>query len=348
MKAFRVKLFGQYITRLPDFNLTRHEDTPLPESSAEPYRSKQRVKDVRKFVPSQDLSGAMIPMTGQEATERRVKMGKDKDTLVGKFQEMVCETPELTYAPSQEDLDEGYELNLQEDRVVCLHSESEDIAKSTESKEITPARCNSERSVVLSDQMVQLALEKELGEPRQKKGGSKTKWIFSAKVLLSLRKEAEQDSPSPPALESSAGPALCDANNLIEHSVEEEGVEIVPLLEATNDGTKVSGSSSHLESESEHVSLFYVKENRLADDDIEIKESTSGDGDEFSNCISENSEAIDTTEKKVRFDDTNGGNVTSDVVKRIRFKKTISDLDSTLAMLNELSFKSEDNAGSLD
>ena len=328
MKAFRVKLFGKYITKLPELNLTRHEDTPLPESSAEPYRSKQRV-NVRKFVGSQDLSGVMIPMTGQDATERKVKMGKEKDSLVGKFQEMIGETPELTFAPSEEDLDEGYELNLQEDRVVCLHSESEDIANgssrtSSQSKEITHARCNSERSVVLSDQAIQLALEKELGEPSQKKGGSKTKWIFSAKVLLSLRKEAKQDSTLPPALESSAGPALCDSNNLIEQSVEEEGVEIVPLFESTNDGTKVSGSSSHLESESEHVSLFYVKE-----------ESTSGDSECFSNCVRENSEALDTTEKKVRFSDTD-------------IKKTISDLDRTLAMLNELSFKSEDNSESLD
>ena len=73
MKAFRVKLFGKFITRLPELNLTRHEDVPLPQSFAEPYNSKEEIKTVQ-FVPSQDLSGVMIPMTGQDAKERKLRI----------------------------------------------------------------------------------------------------------------------------------------------------------------------------------------------------------------------------------------------------------------------------------
>ena len=83
MKAFRVKLFGQFITRLPEFNLTRHEDVPLPESSAEPYHSEEEIK-VDRFVPSQDLSGDMIPMTGQDVVASRLKKQKEKDSVLSR------------------------------------------------------------------------------------------------------------------------------------------------------------------------------------------------------------------------------------------------------------------------
>ncbi|KAL9182512.1 hypothetical protein ACHAXT_013164 [Thalassiosira profunda] len=119
MKAFRVRLFGTYITRLPDFNLVRHEDVPLPESSAEPYVSKREIT-VDKFVPSQDLTGEMIPMTGQddeaETTAKRKK--QEKESLLAQYRTM-ADDPD-SFAASDEDdadLDQGFELIGTEDSV---------------------------------------------------------------------------------------------------------------------------------------------------------------------------------------------------------------------------------------
>ena len=105
MKAFRVKLFGQFITRLPEFNLTRHEDVPLPESSAEPYHSEEEIK-VDRFVPSQDLSGDMIPMTGQDVVASRLKKQKEKEGLLGRYTKMAHATTSRESVP-EEELDEG-------------------------------------------------------------------------------------------------------------------------------------------------------------------------------------------------------------------------------------------------
>ena len=78
MKAFRVRLFGKYITTIPGFNLTRHEDVPLPESTAEPYHSEEEVQTV-KFIPSQDLSDAMMPITDETM---QCKLMKQQEKLV--------------------------------------------------------------------------------------------------------------------------------------------------------------------------------------------------------------------------------------------------------------------------
>ena len=76
MKAFRVKLFGQFITRLPEYHLTRHADVPLPQSYAEPYHSEEEIK-LTKFIPLQDLTGTMILVTGQDTAENKARKQKE-------------------------------------------------------------------------------------------------------------------------------------------------------------------------------------------------------------------------------------------------------------------------------
>ncbi|KAL7527539.1 hypothetical protein ACHAXR_004052 [Thalassiosira sp. AJA248-18] len=324
MKAFRVKLFGQFITRLPEFNLTRHEDVPLPESSAEPYQSKEEIKTV-KFVPSQDLSGSMIPMTGQDAVESEARKKKEKDCLLGKYQKMVNEKPESLFA-LEDEWDEGFELIGTEDHVVCLHSESSEVAtgmKELESTLIAPARSNSERDVVLSDKAIQLALEKELHQDPKKAKRPKSKWIFSAKVSLSLRKEAVEDLSATPALESPDNPArLCDSSNLIEDTVQEEGVEIVPFLSGSaHDDMAKSGPPLELENDSDHVSVLYVKDETSPIVMSDANELINSNGTALG--VGNDEYAIEDRKLKLMMDD----DVTANSVKKIRFRKALSEID---------------------
>ena len=71
-----MKLFGQFIMRLPEYHLTEHADVPLPQSYAEPYHSEEEIKPT-KFVPLQDLTGTMIPVTGQDTAENEARKQKE-------------------------------------------------------------------------------------------------------------------------------------------------------------------------------------------------------------------------------------------------------------------------------
>ena len=195
MKAFRVRWFGKFITRLPDYNLTRHEDVPLPESFAEPYQSEDVTS--KRFIPSQDLSGSMVPLIGQNADERRAKVESEKDCLVGLYQTMTDQSPDhMVHSPEEDNVneDEGFEIiGGSENQIICLPSESEAATKEVKgpnSTEITAARSNSERDIVVSDKAIQSALEKELlRQSSNRRLPSKSKWVFSATVAFSLRRE---------------------------------------------------------------------------------------------------------------------------------------------------------------
>lgn len=251
MKAFRVKLFGKFITRLPEFNLTRHEDVPLPESYAEPYHSKGEVVTA-KFVPSQDLSGSLIPVTGQDENENRLRKKKERDDLLEQYHKMAEESgPELA-PPEDEELDAGYELVSTEDRLICIPSEHSDEGKivTQQSSDIVQTSSRSARDTAMTEKVIkQLAFEQEseLKPP-------KSQWVFSAQVSLSLKKEIVDDvKPMTPALSSGPSKKLIkeDADTL-----EEEGVEIAMLGEVSPTG--------------ENVSVFYV------DDDKDCGSQTIG------------------------------------------------------------------------
>ncbi|KAL7554718.1 hypothetical protein ACHAWF_018241 [Thalassiosira exigua] len=308
MKAFRVKLFGNFITRLPEFNLTRHEDVPLPESSAKPYRSDEKIKCTR-FVPSQDLTGTMIPKTGQDAAQSQARKQKEKTDLLEKYQRMVQEKPDLANA-AKEEVDEGFELIGTEDRIVCVHSDpSEDAiveSEKSDTTEITHTRSNSD--ALVSDKSIQLALDKEVQE--RKPDPPKTKWIFSASLKLSLRKEIVEDV-SAPAL-CNGTPSLChEANKMIEDGVEEEGVEIVPLLGSGGGETAESDAAVN-----DHVSLFYVKD--------DAGKAGEGDGSDHEDEGGKNTTGDDRDK-----DTADEGPLESGAAlgKTIRFKETLSEID---------------------
>ena len=66
LKAVKDMRFGNFITMIPAFNLTRHYDRPLPQSFARLHRkdkSSELVADTRKalWLPPQQLFGPMIP-----------------------------------------------------------------------------------------------------------------------------------------------------------------------------------------------------------------------------------------------------------------------------------------------
>jgi len=306
MKAFRVKLFGQFITRLPEFNLTRHEDVPLPESFAQPYHSEEEIKTF-KFVPSQDLTGTMIPMTGQDAAESESRKQKEKEGLFCQYQDMIKKEPQST-SSLEDELDEGFELVSAEDRLICLPSEpfDRDTDKESASSEITHARSNSIQDAGISDKAIQLALEKELQEHKKLKA-PKTKWIFSAQVSLSLRKETVQETThTTPAIDNGTHKELIEDMD----TIQEEGVEIVPFIDS-DPSTAESDSLLKLENDTSHVSVFYMKDGlgHTMNDSNQVKEAD------------EANEAKDELEK--RDDD----NVTANAVKRIRFKNSFGEID---------------------
>ena len=250
MKAFRVKLFGQFITRLPEFNLTRHEDVPLPESSAEPYHHSEEIK-VDRFVPSQDLSGDMIPMTGQDVVASQLKKQKEKEGLLGMYKKMARVTTSNESVP-EEELDEGFELIGSENRVVCMHSESSGEADEKGSTELATTTSNSERDIIISDKAIQLASENQL----QPLNSSKSKWVFSASIQLSLRKETVEENPTP-ALSYGKKKGLIKQTS----ELAEQGVEVVPLLGSDDDSTAQPDAQSRLEDDTDdHVSVLYVKD----------------------------------------------------------------------------------------
>lgn len=70
LKAMKKHMFGKFITRVPVLKEDRYRDTPLPESTAVPYKAEllplsevamQEAGYNRKRVPGQHLVGDMIP-----------------------------------------------------------------------------------------------------------------------------------------------------------------------------------------------------------------------------------------------------------------------------------------------
>jgi hypothetical protein len=253
MKAFRVKLFGKYITTIPGYNLTRHEDVPLPESSAQPYQSGEEVKIV-KFIPSQELSGFMIPITGDTIRCQTSKQ-EEKDCLVNQYQKRVTERNLFDSFKEDDDLDAGYELIGTEDRLVCVHSTFAEVgALATANMESTRNGSKSEQDYYISDNSIQLALKSHI-QPHDTRT---SKWVLSASIKLSLRKEGIE--------EESVAPALCantSSNETIEpmDALAEEGVEIVPVLDFLDDDhAELDSQTALVVSDIDHVSVLYFRD----------------------------------------------------------------------------------------
>lgn len=272
MKAFRVRLFGKYITTIPGFNLTRHEDVPLPESTAEPYHSEEEVHTV-KFIPSQDLSDAMMPIT-DDTVQCKLMKQQEKDQLLRKYEKRVNDRELFDSAVAVgDDLVEGYELISTKNRLVCLHSTKEE-------KDSSHMK-NKSDLVKTTDKSIQLRTSDK----------AKYKWTFTASIQLMLKKEPVEECRTPDApllcedaaatllCDNAAGALLCEHtadallgedtaaihNEMIEEmdDLSQEGVEIVPVLGSNNDegnGVIDLKPTSTIIERNDNVSMFYLNQ----------------------------------------------------------------------------------------
>ena len=266
MKALRVKLFGKYITRLPEFNLTRHEDVPLPVSSAR--CSEQIISqpvEFKRFVPSQDLSGCMIPMTGQDVAKLEARKRIEQERLYAEYQKRLSGKSQSALACEEDNLDEGVELIGNEDRMVCYYNESSGVDALTKSAEDAPQGKITTKSGS-SGTAIQLSMGNQITNPAST---SASKWIFSASIQLSLTKATVDDVPTPI-------PLLCDDENgrieqtdddkekALEEQKEdfaaEEGVEIVPFSSSNNISMGIEEPTSKLDNDADNdVAVLFVK-----------------------------------------------------------------------------------------
>ena len=250
-----MKLFGKYITRLPDYNLTRHEDVPLPMSSA--CHSREQIKPV-KFIPCQDLSGSMIPMTCQDVAKSQARKRKERELLVGEYQKRLSDKAQSKISPEEDNLDEGVELIGSEDRYVCYSSESAELCiLNQEKRDITDAINSGNNSTA-----IQLTMGNQLQFTTSNKlAPAKSKWVFSASLQLSLKQEMIEEVPAA---------ALCDdttsSYGRIEYCddmIAEEGVEIVPLGSSADDGMTEHELLSTLQGEDDiNTTVLFVKGGR--------------------------------------------------------------------------------------
>lgn len=260
MKALRVKLFGKYITRLPDFNLTRHEDIPLPTSSACNCGGDINQVELKRFVPSQDLSGSMIPTTGQDIVKGHARTKMKQELLFAEYKKRLNDTSqsELAIAHDKTNVDEGVELFEREDRMVCHINESSELDAPT-------AKDGTRDLITTTDtncKAIQLTMSNQMTAPVNT---TSSKWVFSASIQLSLKKETIGDESSHIALlleedTSLNGRMIQNDDAHDDEIVAEEGVEIVPLIGSNDDVKECNQSPSKLDCDGDNIAVLYVNE----------------------------------------------------------------------------------------
>ena len=247
LPAFRVKLFGEFITKLPDYELARHEDIPLPESSAEPFHGHQSI-DAKLFIPGQNLRGTMIPST-EEYDAEDYSPSKETNDLVEIFNDLL--TKRQGEQEPVENVHDNFELVNEENQIVCVRS-----------SDVSHDHSDERMIKRLSSRTIQTALDNHETQGIQeapKIPKQKSKWLFSASIQLSLTKEPVKEDETAHLLDhdrrnqNMIEDTTCDA-------IQEEGIEIVPG--SLRDKSESNGDVSLIENtETDHVSVLYVKEN---------------------------------------------------------------------------------------
>lgn len=85
LKAFKCLRFGDYITQVPAFNLARHYDRPLEDSTARYIRKGPVVNKNAAWIPGQQLYGAMIPRP-HHPHERNKTLVEQERKRLGQFE----------------------------------------------------------------------------------------------------------------------------------------------------------------------------------------------------------------------------------------------------------------------
>ncbi len=270
MKALRVKFFGKYITRLPDFVLDRHEDIPLPVSSAYHHSEVETYPiQFKRFVPSQSLSGSMIPMTGQETAKSKARKRLEQELLFAEYQKRLSGTSEQSELASDEDnVEEGIELFASEDRVVCydtLNKHGKDVPQDSITN--TNANCKA----------IQLTMGNQLVTPT----AASSKWVFSASIQFSMKRETVDGASSHVALlndDASLNRKRIEEkeDDIVDDVVEEEGVEILQFS-MSNDDIMTDIDQTPLNDDGDDVAVMYVKEGNSGE--LRSEDISSGDHD---------------------------------------------------------------------
>lgn len=314
MKALRVKLFGKYITRLPEFNLTRHEDVPLPVSSAR--CSEQIISqpvEFKRFVPSQDLSGCMIPMTGQDVAKLEARKRIEQERLYAEYQKRLSGKSQSALACEEDNLDEGVELIGNEDRMVCYYNESSGVDALTKSAEDAPQGKITTKSGS-SGTAIQLSMGNQITNPASI---SASKWVFSASIQLSLTKAPVDDVPTPVSLLRDDDNGRIEQTDDDEEEAEEEqkendfaaeeGVEIVPLSRSNDISMEIEEPPSKLDNDADNdVAVLYVK--NIVCDGVRGCIATTGDSmsdNTHLNSSNEDNTAIEQSQTKLNNDGNN-------------------------------------------
>jgi hypothetical protein len=258
MKALRVKFFGKYITRLPDFVLNRHEDIPLPVSSACHHSEVEAYPiEFKRFVPSQDLSGPMIPMTGQETAKSKSRKRLEQELLFAEYQKRLSGTSQSELASDECNVEKGIELFASEDRVVCYVDECSELDTLNKHSENAPQ--DSITATNANCKAIQLTMGNQMVTPAI---ATSSKWVFSASIQFSLKRE--------PIASSHVALLHDDAslnhrrieekdNDIDDDVVDEEGVEIVPLS-ISNDDIITESDQTPLNDDGDNDAVVYVKE----------------------------------------------------------------------------------------
>lgn len=82
LKAVKSLRFGHYITQIPEINLARHYDRPLPESWARVCRKEVEIDWAKSpRIPAQQLYGVMIPRPENASERNREMCGREQERL---------------------------------------------------------------------------------------------------------------------------------------------------------------------------------------------------------------------------------------------------------------------------
>lgn len=233
--------------------LSRHEDVPLPESSAEPYRGE--AIEAKQFIPGQNLHGVMIPSTGEFNERSQESVSKERDTLIDQFHNLVTNQSAIN---DEDDIsDEGFELVTNENQIVCVSS---DVAENNSETRMT--RDHSSVHNNIPQRSIQKMPESQIQKVHDAHQQTKSKWVFSASIHMSLTREPLQNDEAAALLENDSPDIMIDYDS--PNEIEEEGVEVVPFLCEENEPSRDDQLASSDECVDDHVSVLYVKENEKA------------------------------------------------------------------------------------
>ena len=207
LKAFRTKLFGNYVTRVPKFSLARHIDIPEPQSFAELYLGDNNIKSCpRSFIPSQDIGGVMIPRAGPKSQEE-----KEEKELRQQYRNLMSNV-HLAPTEPEETSDESFELvNSPNNQVVCVVNRDASVVKGEDQQQ----------QAVTREQTKIKSIQASVGSKRQS-------WVLSAHLSVSLKQQAVAEEHPVLDQDDARGPKTSIVGDTAEEGIEVDYLSILP------------------------------------------------------------------------------------------------------------------------